>query len=72
MATPKELTQFLEDAEKYVPPLAPRHLPTPDQLPRRRTGAEARMMFPKPIELQGYCPVTYLKGKQRLPAITVI
>jgi len=62
---PEKLAIFLEDAEKFVPPLAPYALPPPELLPRRRTAAEAKRMFPKPIELRGYCPVTFLEGKCR-------
>lgn len=65
MASQKELEEFLADGERYVPPLAPHKLPTPDKLPRRRTAADVKKMFPKPVELQGYCPVTYLDGKKR-------
>ena len=65
MAGKTELDQFLAEPEKFVPPLAPRKLPPPELLPRRITGAEAKAMFPKPIELQGYCPVSYLDGKCR-------
>ena len=65
MAGEEELEQFLSEPEKYVPPLAPRQLPKPSMLPRRRTSAEAKQMFPKAIELKGYCPVTFLDGKCR-------
>ncbi len=60
---------FLLEPERYVPPLSPHKLPPPDLLPKRRTGAEAKRMFPKPIELQGYCPITFLDGKCRYEAI---
>jgi len=61
----EKLARFLENAERYVPPQAPYELPPPELLPRRRTAAEAKQMFPKPIELRGYCPVTYLEGNCR-------
>jgi len=71
---PEKLAKFLDDAERYVAPRAPYTLPPPDQLPRRRSAAEAKQMFPKPIELRGYCPVTFFEGKCRfvttLSAIT--
>ena len=51
-----------------MPPLAPRKLPSDDMLPRRRTAAEVKTMFPIQIELQGYCPVSYLDGKCRCVA----
>jgi adenylate/nucleoside-diphosphate kinase len=65
MEGPDQLEKFLAQPEKYVAPLAPRSLPPPQLLPKRRTSAEAKHMFPKPIELRGYCPVTFLDGKCR-------
>ena len=64
-----EMNKFLQQPETYVPPLAPRKLPPPELLPKRRTAAEAKALFPMPVELQGYCPVTYLDGKCRYEAI---
>jgi adenylate/nucleoside-diphosphate kinase len=64
MAGPKELEQFLEDPERFAP-VEPRKLPAPNRRPKRRTEAEAKAMFPKPIEFAGYCPVTYLNGGKR-------
>ncbi|CAH1800208.1 unnamed protein product [Owenia fusiformis] len=69
MAGEKELSQFLEEPEKYVPPLAPRPLPPKELLPIRRTAGDVKNLFPKQIELQGYCPVTFLDGKCRYEAI---
>lgn len=65
MASRVELELFLADPARYVPPLAPRKLPDPELLPKRRTVAEVKTMFPKQIELKGYCSVTYLDGKLR-------
>ena len=65
MASRVELELFLADPARYVPPLAPRKLPDLELLPKRRTAAEVKTMFPKQIELKGYCPVTYLDGKLR-------
>jgi len=65
MAGPKELEQFLDDPERYAP-LEPHKLPPPlNRRPQRRTEAEAKAMFPKPVEFAGYCPVTYLIGGKR-------
>jgi len=60
-----ELEKFLAEPARYVPPLAPRKLPEPDILPRRRTSADVKAMFPTQIEMQGYCPVTFWDGRQR-------
>lgn len=59
------MEQFLTDPENYVPPLAPNQLPAEELLPRRRTATDVKSMFPMQIELQGYCPVTFLDGKKR-------
>ncbi|XP_033125059.1 adenylate kinase 9-like isoform X4 [Anneissia japonica] len=69
MENAEKLAEFLENPEKYVPPLAPRKLPPSEMLPRRRTAMDAKSMFPIQIELQGYCPVTFLDGKLRYEAI---
>ena len=61
----EKLAKFLDGAKKYVPPQAPYELPPSELLPKRRTATEAKQMFPKPIELRGYCPVTYFEGNCR-------
>lgn len=71
MASRVELELFLADPARYVPPQALRKLPAPDLLPKRRTEAEVKAMFPKQIELKGYCPVTYLDGKLRLVSFSM-
>ncbi|ESO88926.1 hypothetical protein LOTGIDRAFT_105959, partial [Lottia gigantea] len=62
MAGQKELDQFLATPEKFIPPLAPNKLPSPELLPKRCHGDEIK---DKTIELEGYCPVTYYCGKCR-------
>eukprot|EP00057_Strongylocentrotus_purpuratus_P026855 XP_011681329.1 PREDICTED: adenylate kinase 9 [Strongylocentrotus purpuratus] len=69
MENPEKVKEFLARPELYVPPQAPRALPAPELLTKRRTAMDAKKMFPMQIELQGYCPVTYLDGKLRYEAI---
>lgn len=64
------LQKFLSRPEVYVPPLAPR--PLPDVLPKRLTVADVKALFPLSAEMQGYCPVTYLDGKQRYITAVVV
>ena len=65
MASRTEFEMFLANPAGYVPPNALRKLPPPELLPQRRTAVEVKAMFPRQIELQGYCPVTFLNGKLR-------
>ena len=60
------------EPEKFVPPLARRALPPPECLPKKRTHSEVKAMFPLKVELNGYCPVTYLDGKLRSVALFLI
>ncbi|CAK8689946.1 unnamed protein product [Clavelina lepadiformis] len=65
----RNMETFLANPEKFVEPLATRSLPPPEVIPKRRTQDEAKAQFPKQIELNGYCPVTFCDGKLRYEAL---
>ncbi|MBN3315008.1 KAD9 kinase, partial [Atractosteus spatula] len=69
MASKECLEMFLETPEQFVIPLAPHPLPPPHMLPKKLTAAEVKAKFPRQAEMQGYCPVSYLDGKQRYEAL---
>ena len=69
MFSGKELRFFLATPEKFVSPNAPRKLPPPHLLPKKRTALEVKELFPKPIELNGFCAVTFYDGKLRYEAL---
>jgi adenylate/nucleoside-diphosphate kinase len=69
MYSKKELEMFLENPKNFVAPNAPRKLPAPNLLPRKLKVEEAKELFPKPIELNGFCPVTFYEGKLRYESI---
>ncbi|KAJ3018567.1 UNVERIFIED_CONTAM: adenylate kinase [Siphonaria sp. JEL0065] len=55
LATREDLQIFLESPEKYA--FAP---DLPETLPQRKSSAA--LVFPRQLELQGYCPVTLAEG----------
>ena len=65
MASKQALEAFLADPKSFTPPKAPQSLPVPELLPKRRSFADVKAMFPKQFELHGFCPVTYVDGKRR-------
>ena len=69
MYSQKELDEFISAPFKYIPPYAQRKLPSLEFLPKKRNTSEIKEMLAKPIELFGYCPVTFYEGKQRYEAV---
>lgn len=69
MYSAQELQLFLEEPSKFVAPLAPRKLPPPSLLPKKRSSDYVKEHFAKQIELNGYCPITYYDGKLRYEAL---
>ena len=58
MAGPQHLESFLENPIKYV-----QGRDLPKALPFRRSQEELKSLFPKQLELKGFCPVTLKQGK---------
>ncbi|XP_048858202.1 adenylate kinase 9 isoform X2 [Brienomyrus brachyistius] len=69
MASKDFLKKFLETPQRYVTPGCPRVIPPTPLLPKRLTALQLKARFPQQAEMKGYCPVTYLDGRQRYEAL---
>lgn len=57
--------EFLSTPDQFVMPGCPYTLPPAHLLPRKLTEIQVKNTFPQQAEMRGFCPVTYLNGKQR-------
>ncbi|KAL0967755.1 hypothetical protein UPYG_G00256470 [Umbra pygmaea] len=69
MCSREHLKLFLETPEQFVIPGCPHTLPPPNMLPKKLTASQVKARFPQQVELKGYCPVTFLDGRQRYEAL---
>eukprot|EP01137_Pigoraptor_chileana_P032498 Opistho-2@21949 len=60
---PAELDAFLHRPAYYTSHALP------EKLPVRRSALDVKMLFPKQLEIKGYCPVTFYEGGQRYESI---
>ena len=71
MSCQEKLEQFLANPEQFVGEEA-KKLPSNELLPKIRSADDVKKMFPRQIELKGFCPVTYISGNKRSQYCTLL
>ncbi|KAJ8009601.1 hypothetical protein DPEC_G00090590 [Dallia pectoralis] len=69
MCCREHLELFLKTPEQFVLPGCPNTLPPVAMLPKKMTTGQVKARFPQQVEMKGYCPVTFLDGRQRYEAL---
>ncbi|XP_061900631.1 adenylate kinase 9-like isoform X1 [Entelurus aequoreus] len=69
MCDTHHLEIFLSTPDQFITPDCPRPLPELHLLPQRLTEADVKDRSSQQFEMEGFCPVTYLDGKQRYEAL---
>ena len=71
MSSQGKVEQFLANPDKFVGELA-KKLPPNELLPKIRSADDVKKMFPRQIELKGFCPVTYINGNTRSQMLCIL